>query len=95
MTTDLDNTEQLLCDILAPLAAEAQRDPDAACRIIARWKRRERKRRLIIGILIAVIFTAADAIGLWTLNQSDPGGHIIFSDSSTVQHNPIGHLGQP
>lgn len=95
MTTDWDNTEQLLRDALAPLIADAQRDPDAARQVIARWKRRERKRRLVIATLIAVIFTTADAIGLWALNRADPGTHIIFSDSPTVQHDPVGRLGQP
>ncbi len=94
MPNDLDN-EQLLRDILTPLAAEVQRDPDAARRVVARWKRRERKRRLILAILIAVIFTTADAIGLWELNQADPGAHIIFSDPHAVQHDPIGRLGRP
>jgi hypothetical protein len=95
MTTDSDKTEQLLRDILAPFADEAQRDPEAAQRVVARWKRRERKRKLIIATLIAVVFTTADAVGLWALNHADPAAHIIFSDSSTVQHHPIGRLGQP
>lgn len=63
--------------------------------MVARWKRRERKRRLIIAILIAMIFTTADAIGLWALNQADPGTHIIFSDPSPTPDHPPGRLGQP
>ncbi|MGH3765948.1 MAG: hypothetical protein ACRDTX_12500 [Pseudonocardiaceae bacterium] len=85
MTTDPDKTEQLLRDILAPLTEDAQHDPDAARRVVARWKQRERKRRLIIATLIAVIFTTAVTIGLWVLNRADPGVHIIFSSSATIQ----------
>lgn len=95
MTTGADNVDQCLRDALAALADEAQRDPDAGHRVVDRWRRRERKRRLIIATLMAVIFTAADAIGLWALNQADPNSHIIFSDTHTEQHHPIGRLGQP
>lgn len=96
MTTDSPrDTEQRLRDALDALAAEVHPDPDAYRRVIIRWRRRERKRRLIIAILSTLIFAAADAIGLWALNQADPKAHIIFSDSSTVEHRPIGRLGQP
>lgn len=95
MTTEANNTEQCLREAFAALAIEAQRDPDAGRQVVARWKRRERKRRLIIAILIALIFTTADAVALWALNQADPGTHIIFSDPSTVHDHPTGGLGQP
>lgn len=96
MTTDNPvDTEQRLRDALGALAAEVHPDPDAYRRVMTRWRRRERKRRLIIAILSAVIFAAADAIGLWALNQANPHSHIIFSDTSTVEDHPIGRLGQP
>ncbi len=93
MTTG--DTEQRLRDALGALAAEVHPDPGAYRRAITGWKRRERKRRLIVAILSALIFTTADVIGLWALNQANSNSHIIFSDSSTVEHRPIGRLGQP
>ncbi|HEY3895357.1 MAG TPA: hypothetical protein VGL88_08325 [Pseudonocardiaceae bacterium] len=48
-----------------------------------------------VAILITVIFATADAVGLWALNHVDPNIHIIFSDTSTGQHQPIGGIGQP
>ncbi|MGH3823968.1 MAG: hypothetical protein ACRDRA_14225 [Pseudonocardiaceae bacterium] len=95
MTTDTGNTEERLRDAFDALATEIRPDPSSCRRVIAGWRRRQRKRRLIIAILLAVIFTAADAIGLWALNQADPGTHIIFSDPSTGQDHPTGHLDRP
>lgn len=90
MTTDLGTTEKRLRDAFDALATEVHPDPGSCRRVVAGWKRRQRKRRLIIAILIAVIFTTADAIGLWALNQADPGTHVIFSDPSPVQDHPPG-----
>jgi hypothetical protein len=95
VTTDSSgDTEQRLRDALGALAAEVQPNPDAYRRAITGWKRRERKRRLIVAILSTVIFAGADAIGLWALNQA-PSNSPIFSDSSTVEDRPLGRLGQP
>ena len=96
MTTDSPgDTEQRLRDALGALAAEVHPAPHAYRRAITGWKRRERKRRLIVAILSALIFATADAIGLWALNQANPNSHVIFSDSSLVEDRPIGRLGQP
>ncbi|GGU18865.1 hypothetical protein GCM10010244_51790 [Streptomyces coeruleorubidus] len=54
-------------------------DPDAYRTARGEWLRRERRRRLVLAVLITVVFTLATLIGLWVLNQapSDPG--VIFS----------------
>lgn len=95
MTTDPGNTEERLRDAFDALATEIRPDPGSCRRVVAGWKRRQRKRRLVISILIAVIFTAADVIGLWALNQADPVPNIIFSDLSPVQDHPTGVLDRP
>ncbi|GHH60024.1 hypothetical protein GCM10018775_72280 [Streptomyces umbrinus] len=53
--------------------------PDAYRTARGAWLRRERRRRLVLAVLIAVVFTLATLIGLWVLNQapSEPG--VIFS----------------
>ncbi|NJP49375.1 hypothetical protein HCJ93_04620 [Streptomyces sp. SBST2-5] len=77
--TDTERTERELADALAALAGGVLPDPDAYRTARGEWLRRERRRRLVLTVLVAVVFTLATLIGLWVLNQapSDPG--VIFS----------------
>ncbi|MFF7792762.1 hypothetical protein [Streptomyces sp. NPDC007991] len=72
-------TEEELREALRALAGGVLPDPDAYRTARGEWLRRERRRRLVLAVLIAVVFTLATLIGLWVLNQapSDPG--VIFS----------------
>jgi len=88
------STEEQLRDALDALAAEVRPTPGAYRRARADWRRRERKRRLILAILIAVVFGTANAVGLWALNHSDGNTHVIFSDTP-VRQDPLGRIGQP
>jgi len=74
-----DRTERELCAALETLADGVRAAPDAYRTARGDWLRRERRRRLVLAVLIAVVFTLATLIGLWVLNQapSDPG--VIFS----------------
>ncbi|MGK5692666.1 hypothetical protein ACSNOJ_07060 [Streptomyces sp. URMC 128] len=74
-----DRTEEELREALRVLAGGVLPDPDAYRTARGEWLRRERRRRLVLAVLIAVVFTLATLIGLWVLNQapSDPG--VIFS----------------
>lgn len=76
---EVDRTEQALREALGTLAGGVQAAPDAYRTARGDWLRRERRRRLVLAVLIAVVFTLATLIGLWVLNQapSDPG--VIFS----------------
>ncbi|WP_374106133.1 hypothetical protein [Streptomyces sp. BV286] len=76
---DRDRTEQELRAALELLAGGVRAAPDAYRTARGDWVRRERRRRLVLAILVAVVFTLATLIGLWVLNQapSDPG--VIFS----------------
>jgi hypothetical protein len=90
----IDQTEQRLRAALGARASRV-RPPTLTYRQVSQtWRRRERKRRLILAILATLIFTAADAIGLWALNQANPESHIVFSDP-TSGHTAITRVGQP
>lgn len=89
------STEAQLRDALGALAAGVRPAPDAYRRAHASWRHRERKRRLILAFLIAVVFAAADAVGLWALNHADSNTHVIFSEHTEAEPEPIGRIGQP
>ncbi|MEV5440377.1 hypothetical protein AB0K80_30865 [Streptomyces sp. NPDC052682] len=96
--TDHDHTrtERELRAALAALAGGVSPAPDAYRTARGAWLRRERRRRLVLAVLVAVVFALATLIGLWVLNQtpSDPG--VIFSgpgaasaaDTSPVRPGP-------
>ncbi|MGW0761324.1 hypothetical protein ACWD1Y_33440 [Streptomyces sp. NPDC002814] len=77
--TSPDRTEQELREALEALAGGVRAAPDAYRTARGDWVRRERRRRVVLAVLIAVVFTLATLIGLWVLNQapSEPG--VIFS----------------
>jgi uncharacterized membrane protein YbhN (UPF0104 family) len=95
-------TDQRLRDALQAFADGVPAAPENSVsadyrRASAGWRRRYRRRRLVLAILSAFVFLAADAIGLWALNKADPDAHVIFSDprppvSSQV---PVVGVGQP
>jgi hypothetical protein len=89
--------DERLREALDALASGVRADPDAYRRASAGWRRRYRRRRLVLAILAAVVFAAADAVGLWALSQADPNTHVIFSDPA---HRPeaseqVDRIGQP
>jgi hypothetical protein len=90
-------TDERLREALGALAAGVQADPAAYRRASAGWRRRYRRRRLVLAILAAVVFAAADAVGLWALSQADPNTHVIFSDPVTrpAEPGPVDRIGQP
>ncbi|MDX2545753.1 hypothetical protein ACOT81_02535 [Streptomyces sp. WI04-05B] len=79
--TEQDRTERELRAALETLAGavSAAPSPDAYRTARGDWLRRERRRRLVLAVLVTVVFTLATLIGLWVLNHapSDPG--VIFS----------------
>lgn len=92
------STEEQLRDTLDLLATRIDASPPAFGPAQAGWRRRERRRRLILAVLIAVVFTVVDIIGLWALNQAQDGTHVIFDDRTrTEQYEPTppGGIGPP
>ncbi|WP_340381664.1 hypothetical protein U5640_34710 [Streptomyces sp. SS7] len=78
-------TEQELQDALEALARgvrPARPLPDAYRTARGEWLRRERRRRLVLAVLVAVVFTLATLIGLWVLNQAPAHPGVIFSGTA-------------
>ena len=81
--TSPDRTEQELREALQALAGGVQAAPDAYRTARGDWLRRERRRRLVLAALIAVVFTLATLIGLWVLNQTPTHPGVIFSGAGS------------
>ncbi|MEU9265531.1 hypothetical protein AB0E04_08740 [Streptomyces sp. NPDC048251] len=83
-----DRTRRELCEALEALADGVRPAPDAYRTARGEWLRRERRRRLVLAVLIAVVFALATLIGLWVLNQapSDPG--VVFSGAGAPAASP-------
>ncbi|MGI5374405.1 hypothetical protein ACQEV2_09185 [Streptomyces sp. CA-251387] len=82
--TGPDRTERELREALSALADGVQAAPDAYRTARGEWLRRERRRRLVLAVLVMVVFALATLIGLWVLNQAptDPG--VIFSGTGSA-----------
>lgn len=90
------DAEARLRDALSARAEQVQNEPPGYRQVSAAWTRRERKRRMILAILVAAIFAAADAVGLWALNQANPESHVIFSTpTAPAPSHQLTRIGQP
>ncbi|WP_173158202.1 hypothetical protein [Phytohabitans suffuscus] len=78
------STEDRLRETLDALAAGIDAAPPAYRKARAEWRRRERRRRLVLAVLIAIVFALADLIGLWALNRTRDHDPIIFDDRSRI-----------
>ncbi|CAL9312274.1 hypothetical protein [Streptomyces sp. R02] len=76
---DEERTARELADALHALAGGVLPDPDAYRTARGEWLRRERRRRLVLTVLVAVVFTLATLIGLWVLNRTPAEPGVIFS----------------
>ena len=77
--TGPDRTERELSEALAALAGGVRAAPDAYRTARGEWLRRERRRRLVLAVLITVVFALATLIGLWVLNQTPSHQGVVFS----------------
>jgi hypothetical protein len=88
--------EERLRETLDALAAQVHAPPQAYRQVRAEWRRRERRRRLVLASLVAVVFTLANGIGLWALNHTQEGPNVIFNGPAPVQQpDPAQQIGQP
>ncbi|MFH8617438.1 hypothetical protein ACH4E8_20505 [Streptomyces sp. NPDC017979] len=71
-------TEERLREAMAALAGHVHAAPDAYRTARGQWHRRERRRRLVLGTLIAVVFTLATLAGLWVLNSAPADSPGVF-----------------
>ncbi|GAA2359475.1 hypothetical protein [Dactylosporangium salmoneum] len=72
--------EEQLRDVFDALVTSVHGAPNRYPAALADWRRRERRRRIVLAILAAVIFALADIVGLWALGRADVNTHIIFND---------------
>lgn len=81
-------TERRLSEALEAVAESVHPSPDAYRTARTGWHRRERRRRLILAVLITVVFTLATLIGLWVLNQAPSKPSVIFNDAASTVYVP-------
>ncbi|MFB8771150.1 hypothetical protein [Streptomyces broussonetiae] len=93
--TSPDRTAQELQESLAALADAVHAPPDAYRTARGEWLRRERRRRLVLTVLVAVVFAVAVLLGLWVLNRapSDPG--VVFSGTGAGAGSVLSARGVP
>jgi len=82
------STERELQEALAALAGGVHAAPDAYRTARGEWLRRERRRRLVLAVLITVVFALATLIGLWVLNQTPTHPGVIFSGTPASLPRP-------
>lgn len=78
-------TEKELREALEALAGGVEAAPNAYRTARGQWVRRERRRRLILAVLITVVFALAILLGLLVLNQAPSGPGVIFNNA----HGPV------
>jgi hypothetical protein len=83
---DTDRTERELREALEALADGVRPAPDAYRTARGDWLRRERRRRLVLAVLIAVVFALATLIGLWVLNRAPSDRSVVFSSTAAPAH---------
>jgi hypothetical protein len=72
--------EQRLEAALRTVASGVTTSPGAYREVQSRWRRKERRRRLIVAALATAVVLATNGIALWALNDASPDQHIIFTD---------------
>ncbi|WP_112264371.1 hypothetical protein [Lentzea terrae] len=77
--------EQRLEEALRTVAAEVTASPGAYREVQSRWRRKERRRRLIVAALATAVVLATNGIALWALNDARPDQHIIFTDPTQTR----------
>ncbi|WP_445398676.1 hypothetical protein ACSMX9_29570 [Streptomyces sp. LE64] len=77
------DTERRLREALEAVAREVRPAPDAYRTVRGAWLRRERRRRLLLAVLIAVVFALATLAGLWVLNHAPAAPGVIFNDRTS------------
>ncbi len=93
--TGADAAAHELREVFDTLTTSVRGAPNGYPKALTEWRRRERRRRLVVAILATVVFALADAIGLWALSKANVNTHIIFNDRPGVTQTPKGGIGPP
>jgi len=78
------DTTRALRDALDALADTVHAEPTGYSDALRTWRRRERRRRLILTALIVLVFTAATLVGLWVLNHDASRPNDLFGVAATT-----------
>lgn len=87
------NTENELREVLETLAGQVHAAPGAYRATRGDWIRRERRRRLVLAVLITVVFSLAILIGLLVLDHAPSSHSGIFNGAygaygTSTAHRP-------
>ncbi|MEO3975043.1 hypothetical protein [Streptomyces sp. CAU 1734] len=77
-------TEQRLREAMDAVAGQVHPPPGAYHSVLGEWRRRERRRRLVLTLLTAVVFTLAVTAGVWVLNSAPARPGAPFDPSRTT-----------
>ncbi|HKS50082.1 MAG TPA: hypothetical protein VJT49_34235 [Amycolatopsis sp.] len=83
------DTEDQLRDAFEAFAAGVHPAPDAYRRARSAWRRSERRRRLILAVVIAVVFSLSVLIGLWVLNRAASTSPVLFTGWLAPHHGEV------
>jgi len=83
-----EQTEARLREALDVLAGDVEPSPQAYRRAQTAWRRRERRRRVLLVVLATLTIAGADAVGLWALNQVPPHAPVVFDGPAPVAPAP-------
>lgn len=87
----MTRTEDRLREALGTLAEQVSASPQAYRRAQAAWRRRERRRRLWVAVVAAVMIALADLVGLWAVNQARSGAPVVFDAPAPARVVPAPH----
>jgi len=90
----MSSTPRTRTPVMADVAAMAGVSHQTVSRVLNEDPRVLPRTR--VAVLAAVVFAAADAVGLWALSRADPNTHVIFSDAGPVPGpDAVERIGQP
>jgi hypothetical protein len=82
-------TEQMLREALDVIADSVSAPPGAYRDARREWLRRERRRKVVLTIVIAIVFAVATLIGLWVLNDTSSRPHPVYGVAATNPRTPL------
>lgn len=82
-------TEQMLREALDVIAGAVTAPPGAYRNARQEWLRRERRRKVVLTVVIALVFAAATLVGLWVLNDSSSHPHPVYGVAAAAARTPL------
>jgi hypothetical protein len=80
--------EERVREALGAAAESVPIDAEAYRLTQAEWRRRERRRRLLVVALAVAFIALADIVGLWALNHARSGSPVVFDGPAPARVSP-------